>query len=396
MKFNILSIILFIVSSNTIAQTELYCNNEVTVGAEKTELYLKLLTGKRVGIVGNQSSLIGPTHLVDSLVSLQIDIKKVFSPEHGFRGKADAGEKVKSGVDSKTGLPVVSLYGSNKKPKVEQLKGLDVLVFDIQDVGARFYTYISTLHYVMEACAENNIELIILDRPNPNGHYVDGPILDLKHKSFIGMHKIPIVHGMTIGEYAKMIYGENWANTKNLNFRVIRCEGWDHSKFYKLPIKPSPNLPNMSSIYLYPSLCFFEGTVVSVGRGTKYPFQVAGHPKFKGEGYQFTPVSMSGAKSPKLKNEICYGIYLPVIGINVLQQQKELQLSWLIDFYRDLNMKDKFFLKNDFFNLLAGSDQLKKQIMTGKTELEIRNTWVEGLTDFKTMRKNYLLYTDFE
>jgi len=396
MKFKILSIILFIASLNTFAQTELFCNKEVSVGAEQTELYLHLLDGKRVGVVGNQSSLIGDTHLVDSLVSLKIDVKTVFSPEHGFRGKADAGEKVKSGIDFKTGLPIVSLYGNNKKPKVEQLKNIDVLVFDIQDVGARFYTYISTLHYVMEACAENNVELIILDRPNPNGHYVDGPVLNLEFKSFIGMHKIPVVHGMTIGEYAKMIYGEKWVSAENLNFKVITCVGWNHTKFYKLPIKPSPNLPNMTSIYLYPSLCFFEGTVVSVGRGTSNPFQIAGHPNFKGDSYEFTPQPTSGAKHPKLNGETCKGIYLPVIGVNVLQQQNELQLSWLIDFYKDLNLKEKFFLKNNFINLLAGSDQLKRQIMAGKTETEIRNTWKSGLKEFKAIRKKYILYTDFD
>jgi uncharacterized protein YbbC (DUF1343 family) len=396
MKYKILSIIIIIFSFKAIAPSELYCNKDVMVGAEKLDSYLHLLTNKKIGIVGNQSSMIGETHLVDSLLALKIDIRKVFSPEHGFRGKADAGEKVKSGIDSKTGLEIVSLYGSNKKPKPEQLKGLDILIFDIQDVGARFYTYISTLHYVMEACAENNIELIILDRPNPNGHYVDGPILDLKYKSFIGMHKIPIVHGMTIGEYANMVYGEKWANTEGLKFRVINCNGWDHTKFYKLNIKPSPNLPNMASIYLYPSLCLFEGTMVSVGRGTEYPFQIAGHPNFKGDSYEFIPESTSGAKHPKLEGENCKGIFLPVIGINVLQKQNELQLSWLIEFYKDLNMKESFFLKNNFINLLAGSNQLKAQIMDGKTEGEIRSTWVDGLRDFKVMRKTYLLYPDFE
>jgi len=396
MKFKILSIILFISTVNSFAQAELFCNNEVKVGAENTEFYLHLLTGKNVGVIGNQSSMIGNTHIVDSLLSLNIKVNKVFSPEHGFRGKADAGEKVKSGIDTKTGLPIVSLYGSNKKPKVEQLKGLDVLVFDIQDVGARFYTYISTLHYVMEACAENNIELIILDRPNPNGHYVDGPVLDLEFKSFIGMHPIPVIHGMSIGEYAQMIYGEKWVKADGLNFKVIKCEGWNHTKFYKLPIRPSPNLPNMTSIYLYPSLCFFEGTIVSVGRGTKNPFQIVGHPKFKGDSYEFTPQPTPGAKNPKLNGEKCKGVYLPVIGVNVLQQQRELQLSWLIDFYKDLNMKEKFFLKNNFINLLAGSKQLKNQIISGKTETEIRASWTEGINEFKIIRKKYLLYTDFE
>jgi len=396
MKFKILSIFLFMSALISYGQAELFCNKEVSVGAENTENYILLLRNKSVGVVGNQSSMIGSTHLVDSLISLNLDVKKVFSPEHGFRGKADAGEMVKSGKDLKTGLPIVSLYGNNKKPTKEQLAGLDVLIFDIQDVGARFYTYISTLHYIMEACAENEIELIILDRPNPNGHYVDGPVLKSEFKSFIGMHAIPVVHGMTIGEYAKMIAGEGWVATAGLKFTVIQCVGWDHTKFYKLPIKPSPNLPNMTSIYLYPSLCFFEGTVVSVGRGTKSPFQIVGHPKFNGDSFEFTPQSTSGAKSPKLQNQNCKGIYLPVIGINVLQQQSQLQLSWLIDFYKDLGMKEKFFLKNNFINLLAGSNELKKQILEGWTEDEIRATWQKELNVFKGIRKKYLLYPDFK
>lgn len=396
MKYKILSIILFLSTLNIFAQSELYCNSEVKVGAQRTELYLSFLKDKNVGVVGNQSSMIENVHLVDSLILSGVKVKKVFSPEHGFRGKADAGEKVKSGVDLKTGLPIVSLYGSNKKPTAEQLRGLDVLLFDIQDVGARFYTYISTLHYIMEACAENNIELIVLDRPNPNGHYVDGPVLDLKYKSFIGMHPIPVVHGMSIGEYANMIHGEKWVKAEGLNFKVIKCEGWNHSKFYKLPIKPSPNLPNMTSIYLYPSLCFFEGTIVSIGRGTKYPFQIVGHPNFKGDSYEFTPNPTSGAKYPKLSGESCKGIYLPIIGVNVLQQQNELQLSWLLNFYNDLNLKEKFFLKNDFINLLAGSSQLKTQIISGMTEAEIRATWEKDLNNFKIIRTKYLLYSDFE
>ena len=383
-------------SVNSFAQLDFYCNNEVTVGAEKTEDYLDLLKNKRVAVVANQSSMIWNTHLVDSLLSLKINIKKVFSPEHGFRGKADAGEKVKSGIDLKTRLQIISLYGSNKKPKAEQLKDVDVLIFDIQDVGARFYTYISTLHYVMEACAENNVELIILDRPNPNGHYVDGPILDLKYKSFIGMHKVPVVHGMTIGEYAKMIYGEKWVVAEGLNFKVVTCDGWDHAKYYKLPINPSPNLPSMASIYLYPSLCFFEGTIVSIGRGTDFPFQVVGHPNFKDGSYEFIPKPTGGAKNPKLKDENCKGVFLPVIGINVLQQHKQLQLSWLIDFYKGLNVGGRFFLKSNFINLLAGSSALMEQILLGKTETEIRATWVDGLKEYKLIRKKYLLYKDFE
>jgi len=396
MKFKILSIIFLFLTFIANAQSDLFCNSTVKVGAEQTNEYLSLIKNKRVGVVGNQSSTIGNIHLVDSLLSLNINVVKVFSPEHGFRGKADAGEKVKSVVDSKTGLAIVSLYGNNKKPKAEQLKNIEVLIFDIQDVGARFYTYISTLHYVMEACAENNVELIILDRPNPNGHYVDGPVLEGKYKSFIGMHKIPVVHGMTIGEYAKMIHGESWVKSKALKFTIIKCKGWNHTQFYRLPIKPSPNLPNMLSIYLYPSLCFFEGTVVSVGRGTDTPFQIVGHPMFKPGSFSFKPMPSFGAKHPKLENELCNGINFSSVGLNVIQQQKQLQLGWLIDFYNELNLKEKFFLKNDFINLLAGSDKLKNQIMSGKTEAQIRASWQNDLNTFKAIRLKYLLYSDFE
>jgi uncharacterized protein YbbC (DUF1343 family) len=379
-----------------IAQTNLFCNQDVKVGAENTSEYLPFLANKKIGVVGNQSSLIVNTHLVDSLIRLNVDVAKVFSPEHGFRGKADAGEKVKSGIDTKTGLPIISLYGSNKKPTDEQLKGIDVLLFDIQDVGARFYTYISTLHYVMEACAENDIELIVLDRPNPNGHYVDGPVLNSKYKSFVGMHQVPVVHGMTIGEYAQMINGEKWLpNNLTSELTVVKCSGWDHSKFYKLPIKPSPNLPNMLSIYLYPSLCFFEGTVVSVGRGTNTPFQIVGHPGFEKDSFSFTPKPSDGAKHPKLENEKCYGIDFSAMGLNVIQKQDRIHLSWLIQFYKSLNLGQQFFLKNNFINLLAGSDELKNQISSGKSESEIRASWQTDLTEFKAKRVGYLLYKDF-
>lgn len=260
----------------------LYCNKDVIPGAARFDQYIDLLKDKKVGVVGNQSSIVGTEHLVDTLRALGVNVVTVFSPEHGFRGDADAGEKVSSGIDSKTGLPIISLYGKNKKPSVEQLADVDILLFDIQDVGARFYTYISTLHYVMEAAAENSKQVIVLDRPNPNGHYVDGPVLNPKYKSFVGMHQVPVVHGMTVGEYAQMINGEKWlTGGKICDLKVVTCEGWDHTKFYELPIAPSPNLKNMTAIYLYPSLCFFEGTVVSVGRGTDFPFQVIGHPKME-------------------------------------------------------------------------------------------------------------------
>lgn len=404
MKIKLLYLISLFFTLNVSAQNQLFCNESVKVGADNIDDYIdKLANNKQVAVVGNQSSMVSvdsdsdPIHLVDMLLSKDINVVKVFSPEHGFRGKADAGEKVKSGIDAKTGLPIISLYGSNKKPKPEQLEGVDVVLFDIQDVGARFYTYISTLHYVMEACAENDIELIVLDRPNPNGHYVDGPILDLGFKSFVGMHAVPIVHGMTIGEYANMINGEHWLpNNLVCNLTIIKCTGWNHSKFYKLPIKPSPNLPNMLSIYLYPSLCLFEGTVVSVGRGTLTPFQIVGHPDFDKDSFAFTPVSSDGAKHPKLENKKCYGIDFTEMGLNVLQQQKEIHLEWLIQFYNKLSLGQQFFLKNNFINLLAGSNQLQKQIIAGKSEEEIRDTWKEGLITFKKKRKNYLLYTDFE
>jgi len=390
----------------TYSQTELYDNRSISVGAEQTALYLPLLKDKTVGIVANQSSIIEQIsnsndtlkhiHLVDFLLSNNIRLKTVFSPEHGFRGKADAGEKVESGVDAQTGLPIISLYGSHKKPTQNQLKGIDAIVFDLQDVGARFYTYISTLHYVMEACVENNIELIVLDRPNPNGHYVDGPVLKKSKKSFIGLHPVPVVHGMSIGEYAQMINGEGWLKNKiQCELTVIKCQGWNHQKYYKLSVKPSPNLPNMLSIYLYPSLCFFEGTIVSIGRGTNTPFQVVGHPFFNKKTFSFTPQPTEGAKHPKLEGEKCYGIDFTMQGIDIIRSQKRLNLHWLILFYKELRLGRAFFLKNNFFNLLAGNSTLMQQIVEGKSEKEIRNSWKGELEKFKTIRAKYLLYDDF-
>lgn len=367
----------------------------IIVGAARTSAYLNLLKGKKVGVVANHTSLIKNTHLVDSLVSLGINVTKVFSPEHGFRGKADAGEKVNSDIDSKTGLPIVSLYGKNKKPTAEQFNDLDILIFDIQDVGARFYTYISTMHYVMETCAETNKQLIVLDRPNPNGHYIDGPILEQDFKSFVGMHPVPIVHGMTVGEYAKMVNGENWlANKVQCDLTVIKTENYDHTKFYKLPIKPSPNLPNMSSIYLYPSLCLFEGTPISIGRGTAKPFQIIGHPAIKSDIYSFTPKSMDGAKNPKLKDEKCFGYDLEYFSTEYMKGKGELNLFWLTEIYKDFPNKGNFF--TPMFQLLSGTDKLQQQIEAGKTDKEIKATWQEGLKAFKVTRKKYLLYNDFE
>ncbi|MBU2939641.1 DUF1343 domain-containing protein [Lacinutrix sp. C3R15] len=372
-------------------------DKELIIGANQTEAYLPLLNGKRVGIVANQTSVIfkatknnSYTHLVDSLVRLKVDVKKVFAPEHGFRGTADAGELVKDGVDTKTGLPIVSLYGKNKKPSATQLQGLDIVIFDIQDVGARFYTYISSLHYVMEACAEANIPVLILDRPNPNGHYIDGPILEMEHKSFVGMHPVPVVHGMTIGEYAKMINGEKWLeNGVQCNITVITMQNYTHKTSYNLPIKPSPNLPNAKSINLYPSLCFFEGTNVSAGRGTDKQFQIFGSPfldtKMFHFNYTFIPKPNAGSKYPKHENKVCYGM-----DLSMSKNLSRLDLNYIIEAYQATANKDAFF--NTFFTKLAGTKALQKQIETRHTAYEIKKTWVRGLAAYDTMRQAYLLY----
>jgi uncharacterized protein YbbC (DUF1343 family) len=368
---------------------------DVVVGAERLEQYLPLLKGKSVGLVVNQTSIVGKTHLLDTLLSLGIDVQLVFAPEHGFRGTADAGEHVKNGVDPKTKTAIVSLYGDNKKPKPGQLKDLDILVFDIQDVGVRFYTYISTLQYVMEACAENKKPLIILDRPNPNGHYVDGPVLDTINRSFVGMQPIPVVHGMTIGEYANMLNGEKWlANKLQCKLTVIPCLNYDHKTFYSLPVKPSPNLPNMAAIYLYPSLCFFEGTnSVSLGRGTDKPFQIYGSDVFPASlPFSFTPKSVDGAKNPPLLNKDCFGYDLSAIPLDTLRNQK-FTLSYLLNAYALTKDKTTFF--NDFFIKLAGKSNLKEKIQKGISEKYIKGTWKPELAKFKVIRKRYLLYPDF-
>ena len=358
--------------------------SQIKVAAERTKAYLPLLEDNKIAIVGNQTSMIKNTHLVDSLISLEVDVIKVFSPEHGFRGKADAGAKIEDGIDVKTGIPIISLYGKNKKPSSKQLEKIDVLLFDIQDVGARFYTYISTLHYVMEAAAEKNIKIIVLDRPNPNGHYIDGPIREDGFESFVGMHPIPIVHGMTIGEYAKMINAENWISNK-CNLTVIEMENYNHDMHYNLPIKPSPNLPNSKSINLYPSLCLFEGTNISIGRGTDYPFQHFGAPYLESN-YSFTPKSGEGSKYPKHKNIECFGTDLRFQD-NYLT---DINLNWIINSYNNCPYKEKFF--TNFFDKLAGTDKLRLQIIDGKTEKEIKGSWIEGLDEFKLTRKKYLLY----
>lgn len=370
---------------------------EPIVGANKTAELLPKLANKRVGIVANQTSVIfksdkSYTHLVDSLVSLKVDVKTVFSPEHGFRGKADAGEIVKDGKDVKTGLPIISLYGKNKKPFPKQLENLDILIFDVQDVGVRFYTYISTLHYVMEACAESNIPVIVLDRPNPNGHYIDGPILEKAFKSFIGMHPIPIVHGMTIGEYAQMINGEKWLeNNVTCDLTVISVENYTHQTPYSLPIKPSPNLPNDQAINLYPSLCLFEGTDVSIGRGTETQFQVVGTPRFDMKHFDhFTPKPNFGAKNPKHNGKMCNGY-----DLTTHERLESLNLTWLLEFYNRYKIEKietPFFNKNKFFTKLAGTEKLQQQIEAGMTEDQIKATWQEGLEAFSKTRAKYLMY----
>ena len=356
-------------------------------GAENYEMYLPLLVNKKVGIVTNPTGIVdNQKHLVDFLLEKEINLQKIYAPEHGFRGTADAGEMIKDGKDSKTNLPIISLYGSNKKPKPEQVAEIEVMVFDIQDVGARFYTYISTLHYVMEACAENNIELIVLDRPNPNGSIIDGPVLEPEFKSFVGMHPIPVLHGMTIGEYAQMINGEKWlTNQVQCKLKVIPCLHYKRNMVYSLPVKPSPNLPNDQSINLYASLCFFEGTNVSVGRGTEKQFQIYGSPFLSNFNYSFRPISNFGAKEPMHKNVLCIGEDLTQI-----EKVKHLELKWLLRAYADTADKEQFF--NDFFTKLAGTKKLQEQITTGVSEKEIRQSWETGLLTFKEMRKPYLIY----
>ncbi|WP_298338470.1 DUF1343 domain-containing protein [uncultured Algibacter sp.] len=369
-------------------------DSTLIVGANQTENYLPLLKGQRVGVVANQTSVIfksktSYTHLVDSLRSLNINIKKVFSPEHGFRGKADAGELVKDGIDKKTNLPIISLHGSSKKPSVDQLKDLDIIIFDIQDVGVRFYTYISTLHYIMEACAEQDIPVLILDRPNPNGHYIDGPTLEIENKSFLGMHTIPLVHGMTIGEYAQMINGEKWLkNEVSCNITVIPVKHYTHNTSYSLAIRPSPNLPNDQSIKLYPSLGLFEGTNVNAGRGTEFQFQRYGAPFLNPETmpFTYTPHANFGAKYPKHRDKLCYGEDLKNTTI-----KDKMTLKWIIKAYKNATDQSLFF-NTDNFTTHAGTNILQKQIEAGLSEEAIKATWQDGLEQFKNTRKKYLIY----
>lgn len=351
--------------------------------------YLPFLGNKRVGIVGNQTSIIGETHLVDTLLSLGINVCKIYTPEHGFRGNADAGAKVNSGKDEKTGLPIVSLYGKNKKPTPEMLQGIDIILFDLQDVGVRFYTYISTMSYVMEAAAENSIPVIVLDRPNPNGFYVDGPVLKTENQSFVGLHQVPVVYGMTIGEYAKMVNSEGWLkNSITCDLTVIPINNYNRNAIYELPVRPSPNLPNWESVYLYPTLCFFEGSIVSIGRGTETPFQVYGHPDMRGS-YTFTPKSTSGASKPLLEGQRCRGENLVEFAHDYANNTNQLHLEWIIESYQQL--KDKGFF-NNYFVKLSGDKQLQKDIENGKSADEIRASWKKGLEDFKVIRTKYLMY----
>lgn len=366
----------------------------IRAGAERLPLYLEQLRqSKGVALLVNQTSMVGNAHLVDTLLALGVKVNKIFAPEHGFRGAADAGEKVRDGKDLDTGLPITSLYGSRRKPSEKDLEGIDAVVFDIQDVGARFYTYISSMHYVMEACAEQDVRFLVLDRPNPNGHYVDGPVLDKDYRSFVGLHPVPVVHGMTVGEYAQMINGEGWLNgSVKCKLTVIPCAGYAHGTPYELPVAPSPNLPNMRAIYLYPSLCFFEGTVASEGRGTGHQFQVYGHPDYPEGDYTFTPVPMPGARYPKLEGKLCRGYSLAGKHPDSIRAEARLNLSYLIEFYRYFPDKDNFFLSNLFFDKLAGGAELRRQVIAGKTEEEIREGWQEGLEAFGKIREKYLLY----
>jgi uncharacterized protein YbbC (DUF1343 family) len=364
----------------------LHAQNNIVPGAAQFDNYLQKLVGENVGIVAHQASRVGKTHLVDSLLALNIHIKKVFAPEHGFRGDADAGETVADEKDIRTGLPILSLYGNNKKPSPESLEGISVMLFDLQDVGVRFYTYLSTLHYMMEACAEKGISLILLDRPNPNTHYTDGPVLEEDCKSFVGMHPVPIVPGMTIGEYAQMINGERWLNAEiQCDLIVVPLKNYTHQTPYEIPLRPSPNLPNAHSIALYPSLCLLEPTAISVGRGTEMQFQILGHPKLPKTIFTFTPQPNYGAKNPKLKGQLCYGL-----DLRNFDRPKRIELQWLIQSYSNFPDKENFF-KKGFFRI-AGNKKLQKQLEQGMSENQIRKTWESDLKEFKKIRKKYLIY----
>lgn len=386
-KNTFLFFLLACISCNSTSQ------DSIVLGIEQTEAYLPLLKDKKVAVVGNQTSVVKNkqgkfVHLVDTLLASKVTVTKVFAPEHGFRGEADAGESIQDGIDAQSGLPIISLYGNNKKPTAQQLQNVEVLLFDIQDVGARFYTYISTLHYVMEACAENQIQVVVLDRPNPNGNYIDGPVLEPEFTSFVGMHPVPVVHGLTIGEYARMINGEGFLKNKmQAKLWVIDMKQYNKQQTYNLPIKPSPNLPNAKAINLYPSLCFFEGTNVNAGRGTNLQFQVFGSPYLTAEvfPFEYTPQPNEGAKSPKHKGKLCYGE-----DLSDYEDVNQLELKWLIKAYEHTANKEAFF--NSFFNKLAGNSTLQEAIKAGNTAEEIRATWQPGLDEYRKRIEPYLLY----
>lgn len=389
LKFNKF-IFLFIVAFSTCIAAH---SQDLKVGAECTEDYIPYLQGKAVAVVANQTSFIKQTHLVDSLLACGVNVKKIFAPEHGFRGTADAGEKIDNNIDKRTGLPVISLYGKNNKPGKEALQNIDIVVFDIQDVGVRFYTYISTMHYVMEACAEQHVEFMVLDRPNPNGFYVDGPVLEDEYKSFVGIHPVPLVHGMTIAEYAQMINGEKWLkNSIQCKLKIILCDGYDHTTKYELPIKPSPNLPNMRAIYHYPTLGLFEGTVVSCGRGTDYPFQMIGHPKFNDTTFSFVPRSIEGAsKYPRYKGETCYGVDLR--NDSTLQfKAGQFNIHIVKYMYEHSSNKSEFF--NSFFLNLSGTKRLKALLLQDNISPD-NYFWKDAVAAFMKVREKYLLYGDF-
>ncbi|MBO6026046.1 MAG: DUF1343 domain-containing protein [Bacteroidales bacterium] len=383
--------ILLILSATSCRAQELRLipKEQYVSGAMQTDQYLSLLEGKSVGVVANQTSIIGETHLVDSLIALGIDVKRIFTPEHGFRGAADAGAKINDGKDEKTGVEIASLYGKTKKPTPEMLRGIDVMLFDLQEVGVRFYTYISTLTYVMEACAEQDIPVIVLDRPNPNGFFIDGPVLKPENKSFVGMHPVPVVYGMTIGEYGLMVNGEGWLkDSVRCQLTVIPVPGYDRNAIYELPVKPSPNLPNWEAVYLYPTLCFFEGTIVSVGRGTETPFQIFGHPDLRGVN-TFTPQSTAGASKPLLEGQRCRGLDLTEYAHDYTNNPQQLQLEWVIEAYQQLKEKDFF---KSYFVKLSGDKQLQLDIESGKSADAIRASWQPELEAFNAIRGKYLIY----
>jgi len=366
---------------------------EVIVGAEQTEAYFPMLKGKRIALFSNHTGMVKDKHLLDILIENRFNVVAVFSPEHGFRGDESAGEHVSSSTDSKTGVPILSLYdGNTGKPSPESMDKFDLLIVDIQDVGLRFYTYYISMVKLMDACAESHKKMIILDRPNPNGFYVDGPILDMKYKSGVGWLPVPVVHGMTLGELARMVNGENLLPQKRVcDLTVIKCKNYTHQTLYRLPIPPSPNLPNMTAVYLYPSLCYFEATPVSLGRGTDFPFQIYGHPDLKGYCFTFTPLSMPAAKDPPQKDKLCHGVNLSALSDEEIRK-KGIDLSYLIDAYRNLNIGDRFF--TPFFEKLIGVDYVRKMIEQGKSADEIKAMWKDDVAKFKLQRKPYLLYDE--